>query len=98
VAVKTRGYLIARDGQRMLELSDDAPVEAGGVLPPGGQPERIGTVELEGEIVDDQAWRKCEKGVYKYWSLGVQPTRTVRSYVCGRTVDEGEFMVPPADR
>jgi len=56
VAVKARGYLIERDGQRMLELADDAPIEAGGVLPPGGQPERIGTVELEGEIVDSKCW------------------------------------------
>lgn len=56
VAVKARGYLISRDGQRMLELSEDDPVAAGGVLPAVGQPERIGTVELVGEIVDSKCW------------------------------------------
>ena len=56
VAVQARGYLIARDGQRMLELSEDAPIAAGGVMPPATLPERIGTVELEGEIVDSKCW------------------------------------------
>ncbi len=55
-AVRARGYLITRDGQRMLELSEDEPIAVGGVLPPAGQFDRIGTVELVGEIVDSKCW------------------------------------------
>ena len=56
VAVKARGYMISRDGQHMLELADEAPLEAGGVLPSSGQAERIGAVVVDGEIVDSKCW------------------------------------------
>jgi len=56
IAAKARGYLIERDGQRMLELSEDAPISPGGVLPPETVPERAGTVVLDGEIVDSKCW------------------------------------------
>jgi len=56
VAVRARGFVIERDGHRMLELSEDDPVAEGGLLPPAGQAEQIGTVQVEGEIVDSKCW------------------------------------------
>lgn len=56
VAARARGYLIERDGQRMLELAEDAPISLGGVLPREAVVGRAGTVVLEGEIVDSKCW------------------------------------------
>ena len=56
VAVQARGFLIERDGQRMLELSDGESIETGGALPVASTGERFGTVTLDGEIVDSKCW------------------------------------------
>jgi hypothetical protein len=56
VAVRARGFLIERDGQRMLELAENEPISAGGVLPPAGDTRRLGTLVLDGEIVDSKCW------------------------------------------
>ncbi|MFM1883669.1 MAG: hypothetical protein RJA05_2078 [Planctomycetota bacterium] len=56
VSVQARGFLIERDGQRMLELADGDALSSARVLPPIGKPEVIGPVELEGEIVDSKCW------------------------------------------
>lgn len=56
VAVRARGFLIERDGQRMIELADGEAIESGGVLPPTAPGVRMGTVVLDGEIVDSKCW------------------------------------------
>lgn len=56
VAVRARGFVIERDGQRMLELAEDDAITVGGVLPPAGDTRRLGTLELDGEIVDSKCW------------------------------------------
>lgn len=56
VAVRARGYLIERDGQRMLELAEVDPIVAGGSLPAASAAAAIGSLELAGEIVDSKCW------------------------------------------
>jgi hypothetical protein len=56
VAARARGFLIARGGQRMLELVEEDPVTLGGTLPARVDARSIGTVEIAGEIVDSKCW------------------------------------------
>lgn len=56
VGVHARGFLIERDGQRMLELAEGDAITEGGVLPPAGGAQRLGTLVLDGEIVDSKCW------------------------------------------
>lgn len=56
VAVCARGFVIERDGQRMLELAEGDAIALGGVLPPAGDTRRLGTLVLDGEIVDSKCW------------------------------------------
>jgi hypothetical protein len=56
VAAQARGFLIARGGQRMLELVEEKPITLGGTLPARVDARAIGTVEISGEIVDSKCW------------------------------------------
>jgi len=56
VAASARGFLIARGGQRMLELADANPITLGGTLPTRAEPRNIGEVVVAGEIVDSKCW------------------------------------------
>jgi len=56
VAAQARGFLIARGGQRMLELVEENPITLGGTLPARVDARAIGTVEISGEIVDSKCW------------------------------------------
>lgn len=56
VAARARGYLIERDGQRMLELAEGDAITTGGVLPPAGVSRSLGVLTLDGEIVDSKCW------------------------------------------
>ena len=56
VGVQARGFMIERDGQRMLELSEGDAITVGGAVPPEGDTTRLGTLVLDGEIVDSKCW------------------------------------------
>jgi hypothetical protein len=56
VGVQARGFVIERDGQRMLELAEVDAITVGGALPPEGDARRLGALVLDGEIVDSKCW------------------------------------------
>ncbi|MEY4119054.1 MAG: hypothetical protein RLZZ116_2382 [Planctomycetota bacterium] len=56
VGVQARGFVIERDGQRMLELSEGEAITVGGAVPPAAETTRLGMMVLDGEIVDSKCW------------------------------------------
>jgi len=60
---EVRGFLLSRDGRRMIELApDDGAITARPGIPrPQGEPVSLGRVALDGEIVDG----KCYLGAMK---------------------------------